>query len=68
MCLYNIIFYFIHCGIGDGSVGTYFNNDRWQQYEENDGLFEPAYLIQHFKHHLLPQAKLIVILRNPIDR
>ena len=62
------IFYHESSVLGDGSVGTYFNNDYWPKIEENTDPLEPTYLNPHFMHHLLPKAKLLVILRNPVDR
>ncbi|KAK3796013.1 hypothetical protein RRG08_063398 [Elysia crispata] len=60
---------FIHPAItGDGSVSTLWSNDDWWKNPENCGLSEPRYTNAHHVHKLIPQAKIIVILRNPVDR
>lgn len=53
---------------GDGSVSTLWCNDDWWKNPENCGLMEPRYTNAHHVHRLIPQAKIIVILRNPVDR
>ncbi|RUS85360.1 hypothetical protein EGW08_006903, partial [Elysia chlorotica] len=53
---------------GDGSVSTLWCNDDWWKNPENCGLLEPRYTNAHHIHRLIPQARIIVILRNPVDR
>jgi hypothetical protein len=41
----------------------------WDLMPQNEGLMaDNALLTPHCIHHLTPQAKLILILRNPVDR
>ena len=35
---------------------------------ENRGCDEPQYMTAHYVKHILPDVKIMVILRNPIDR
>ena len=37
----------------------------WNRYQMNEGLEEPAVWTPHVMHHIQPQAKLIVTLRDP---
>ena len=60
---------------GDGSATTICNNFLWPRLAEEQEGKPPPYDepkdTQHtvyYIHHLQPQAKFIVILRNPITR
>jgi len=53
---------------GDASVSTLWSNDRWWTHAENCGLRAPRYVTAHHVAHVLPQARVIVILRDPTDR
>ncbi|XP_076461709.1 carbohydrate sulfotransferase 15-like [Babylonia areolata] len=52
----------------DASASTFWNNDEWWRLPENCGRTEPLFTNAHYIHHLTPQARIIVILRNPTDR
>lgn len=56
------------CIIGDGSPNALWDFTGWNKIPQNHGLTLPKYLTPHCIHHLTPNVKLIVILRNPIDR
>ncbi|GFN84158.1 sulfotransferase [Plakobranchus ocellatus] len=60
--------YYHHAITGDASVSTLWSNDDWWKNPENCGLTEPRYTNAHHVHKLLPHARIIVILRNPVDR
>ncbi|CAG5134958.1 unnamed protein product, partial [Candidula unifasciata] len=53
---------------GDASVSTLWSNDDWWKNPENCGLLEPKFTNADHVHLVLPQARIIVILRNPTDR
>ena len=42
--------------------------DLWDRLPGNKGLEEPKYILAHIIQSLTPQARIIVILRNPVDR
>ena len=55
--------------LGDGSASTVWDNRGWPHIPENCNYTErPVVLHAHLIKHILPQAKILVILRNPIDR
>ena len=54
--------------IGDFSPGYSWNEDFWDEDPANANQSEPVSLIPHKIKHLLPHAKIIAILRNPVDR
>ena len=56
------------CLAGDASASTLWDNDFWNILPGNADLSEPELLIAHYIHHMTPKVKIIVILRNPIDR
>ncbi|ELT90468.1 hypothetical protein CAPTEDRAFT_222727 [Capitella teleta] len=53
---------------GEASASTLWDNRVWKHFPENQGLSEPRMLIAQHLHHFQPQAKIIVIIRNPVDR
>ncbi|XP_052773663.1 carbohydrate sulfotransferase 15-like isoform X2 [Mya arenaria] len=64
---------FHRCVLGDGSPGTLVNNVQWEVIkhpEEAKALnrSEPVFANADLIHHLNPGAKIILMLRNPIDR
>ncbi|WAR21000.1 hypothetical protein MAR_014974 [Mya arenaria] len=67
-------FHLIGCvKCGDGSPGTLVNNVQWEVIkhpEEAKALnrSEPVFANADLIHHLNPGAKIILMLRNPIDR
>ncbi|XP_054768805.2 carbohydrate sulfotransferase 15-like [Lytechinus pictus] len=53
--------------IGDGSASTLWDNHKWKTWngERYEG---PTYVTADVMHAAQPDAKLLVILRNPVDR
>ncbi|XP_060601280.1 carbohydrate sulfotransferase 15-like [Ruditapes philippinarum] len=58
---HNVIF-------GDCSASTLWDNDYWTILPEFRNLSEPLYTNADYIHHLNPNAKIIVMLRNPVER
>ncbi|XP_052761792.1 carbohydrate sulfotransferase 15-like [Mya arenaria] len=54
--------------VGDCSASTLWDNDYWTFLPEYKNLTEPLYTNADYIHHFNPDAKIIAILRNPIDR
>ncbi|XP_078420954.1 carbohydrate sulfotransferase 15-like [Cetorhinus maximus] len=54
--------------IGEASASTMWDNNAWQNFYRRTTNGEPPYLIQDFLHAVLPAAKLIVMLRDPVER
>ncbi|XP_078079505.1 carbohydrate sulfotransferase 15-like [Mustelus asterias] len=54
--------------IGEASASTMWDNNAWQNFYHRTVNGEPPYLIQDFLHAVLPAAKLIVMLRDPVER
>ncbi|KAK3094309.1 hypothetical protein FSP39_000139 [Pinctada imbricata] len=52
---------------GDGSVSVFWENDDWWHFPENQGHTEPRYTNADYIHHVIPNAKIIVSVRNPTD-
>ncbi|XP_064602186.1 carbohydrate sulfotransferase 15-like [Liolophura sinensis] len=53
---------------GEGSMSTFWDNDHWWAMVGNENTTEPRVLNPDYVHHVLPNAKLILILRNPTTR
>ena len=53
---------------GDGTPTELADNDLWWRVQENKNPDEPTFLTPHFIYHLTPNARVIVTLRNPVDR
>ncbi|CAL8304324.1 unnamed protein product [Lota lota] len=56
-----------HIIIGEASASTMWDNKAWMYYSDNT-TEEPPYLNQDFIHALQPDARLIVIFRDPVER
>ncbi|XP_052762534.1 carbohydrate sulfotransferase 15-like [Mya arenaria] len=54
--------------VGDCSASTLWDNDYWTFLPEYKNLTEPLYTNADYIHHFNPDAKIIAIVRNPIDR
>ena len=52
----------------DGSASTLWDNFPWRSLPGNENKTEPVVLNAHHIRHLTPGVKILVILRNPIDR
>lgn len=44
------------------------DNNAWVYFYENTTGSEPPFLIQDFVHALQPDARFIVMLRDPVER
>ncbi|KAL3846538.1 hypothetical protein ACJMK2_017517 [Sinanodonta woodiana] len=53
---------------GEGSSNTMPINDEWFQLPENSNLREPKYTNADHVHHLIPQIKIIIMIRDPVER
>ncbi|XP_048647318.1 carbohydrate sulfotransferase 15 isoform X2 [Marmota marmota marmota] len=54
--------------IGEASASTMWDNNAWTFFYDNSTDGEPPFLTQDFIHAFQPQAKLIVMLRDPVER
>ncbi|PVD34276.1 hypothetical protein C0Q70_05545 [Pomacea canaliculata] len=54
--------------VGDGSPSYFFDNRHWPLIPGNERCTEPRVTVASHIHHLYPKAKIILILRNPVDR
>lgn len=54
--------------IGEASASTMWDNNAWVYFYENSTRGEPPFLIQDFVHALQPDARFIVMLRDPVER
>ncbi|KAJ0015684.1 hypothetical protein NQD34_013974 [Periophthalmus magnuspinnatus] len=57
-----------HLIIGEASASTMWDNNAWLYVYENSTQGEPPFLVQDFVHALQPQARAIVMLRDPVER
>ncbi|XP_056627647.1 carbohydrate sulfotransferase 15-like isoform X2 [Triplophysa dalaica] len=57
-----------HIITGEGSASTMWDNNAWFHLHDNSTEAEPPLLNQDFIHGLQPDARLIVILRDPVER
>ncbi|XP_029604429.1 carbohydrate sulfotransferase 15 [Salmo trutta] len=56
--------------IGEASASTMWDNNAWAYFYDNstEAEAEPPFLIQDFIHILQPDARFIVMLRDPVER
>lgn len=54
--------------IGEASASTMWDNNAWTFFYDNSTDGEPPFLTQDFIHAFQPEAKLIVMLRDPVER
>ena len=54
--------------LGEASVSLFWDNNDWMKFPENMGHQEPLYIVPHYVHHIIPDAKLIIMLRDPVER
>ena len=54
--------------LGDYSPGYSDVFLKWKMDPNNKGLLLPKYVIPHKIHHLVPDAKILFMLRNPVER
>ncbi|KAL4240639.1 hypothetical protein ACF0H5_001430 [Mactra antiquata] len=53
---------------GDGTPMDMWDMSGWVSIPQNTGKKEPTFITPHLIKHLNPNVKLIIILRNPVDR
>ncbi|XP_064024298.1 carbohydrate sulfotransferase 15 isoform X2 [Pogoniulus pusillus] len=53
---------------GEASASTMWDNNAWIFFYDNSTEGEPPFLIQDFIHAFQPNAKLIIMLRDPVER
>ncbi|XP_060570879.1 carbohydrate sulfotransferase 15-like [Ruditapes philippinarum] len=53
---------------GEASVSLFWDNNDWMKFPENLGQREPLYIVPHYIRHIIPDTKLIIMLRNPVER
>lgn len=53
---------------GEASASTMWDNSAWSYFYDNVTNTEPPVLVQDFIHAFQPQAKFIVMLRDPVER
>ncbi|XP_017540254.1 carbohydrate sulfotransferase 15 [Pygocentrus nattereri] len=54
--------------IGEASASTMWDNNAWVYFYDNGTGMEPPCLVQDFIHAVQPDAKFIVMLRDPVER
>lgn len=54
--------------IGEASASTMWDNNAWVYFYDNGTAVEPPFLVQDFIHAVQPDAKFIVMLRDPVER
>lgn len=54
--------------IGEASASTMWDNNAWTFFYDNSTDGEPPFLTQDFIHAFQPDARLIVMLRDPVER
>ncbi|KAF6719305.1 Carbohydrate sulfotransferase 15 [Oryzias melastigma] len=54
--------------IGEASASTMWDNNAWVYFYDNTSEGEPPFLIQDFIHAVQPDARFIVMLRDPVER
>ncbi|XP_018616360.2 carbohydrate sulfotransferase 15-like isoform X1 [Scleropages formosus] len=54
--------------IGEASASTMWDNNAWVYFYDNATDREPPFLVQDFIHAVQPNAKFIVMLRDPVER
>uniref|UniRef100_A0A8C4E2D0 Sulfotransferase n=1 Tax=Dicentrarchus labrax TaxID=13489 RepID=A0A8C4E2D0_DICLA len=54
--------------IGEASASTMWDNNAWVYFYDNTTEGEPPFLIQDFVHALQPDARFIIMLRDPVER
>uniref|UniRef100_A0A8C1G336 Carbohydrate (N-acetylgalactosamine 4-sulfate 6-O) sulfotransferase 15 n=1 Tax=Cyprinus carpio TaxID=7962 RepID=A0A8C1G336_CYPCA len=54
--------------IGEASASTMWDNNAWVYFYDNGTKVEPPFLVQDFIHAVQPDARFIVMLRDPVER
>jgi hypothetical protein len=58
----------LFCLSADATPANFHMHTGWNLLPGNDGLTEPRYTNFHYIKHLTPDAKIIVIFRDPVTR
>lgn len=53
---------------GEASVSLFWDNNDWVKLPENKDQSEPLYITPHYIHQIIPDVKLILMLRDPVER
>ncbi|CAG6016864.1 unnamed protein product [Menidia menidia] len=53
---------------GEASVSTMWDNQGWSHLHRDSEDHEPPFLVQDFIHTVQPNARIIIMLRNPVER
>ncbi|XP_042358330.1 carbohydrate sulfotransferase 15-like [Plectropomus leopardus] len=53
---------------GEASASTMWDNQAWSYLHRDMGEIEPPFLAQDFIHTVQPGAKIIIMLRDPVER
>ncbi|KAL4221011.1 Carbohydrate sulfotransferase 15 [Mactra antiquata] len=53
---------------GDATPANLHMHTKWSKLPGNEGLTEPKYTNFHYIKHLTPEAKIIIIFREPVSR
>ena len=68
-CLYiKFLFLLSLFPLGEGSPSNLHLNTHWMHLPGNEHLSEPRVVILDYIKHFLPNAKIIVLFRDPIER
>ncbi|KAF1373744.1 hypothetical protein PFLUV_G00242130 [Perca fluviatilis] len=54
--------------IGEASASTMWDNNAWVYFYDNTTEGEPPFLVLDFVHALQPNARFIIMLRDPVER
>ena len=54
--------------LGDGTADAAYDNPRWQDFPGNENCVEPRITNADYFHKLLPNLKVIFLVRNPVER
>ena len=68
MTMFFLFLFFFSKLAGEASVDTVFDTPRWQYLPENENCPEPRITNANYVHRLMPNLKVILLLRNPVDR
>ena len=53
---------------GEATVDTVFDSPRWQDFPENENCPEPRITNADYIYRFMPNLKVILLLRNPVER
>lgn len=53
---------------GEASASTMWDNQAWSHLHRAEEETEPPFLTQDFIHAIQPDARIIIMLRDPVER